>query len=253
MSKVKILIVTHKDFTAPTSNMYLPVCVGVGRDALKNKYQPDNCGENISEKNIRYCELTALYWAWKNVDCDIIGLSHYRRLFSIKKGNKDINALVTESDIDRLLKKYDCIVVPKKRYFQSVKNHYINCIKSRKEANAIQLELLRTVISEKYQDYLENYDRVMNRHSAHMLNMFIMPKPMMDEYCTWLFDILFELEKKIEQNGVMYDRIMGAFSEFLLDVWLEKNNKKIIEINMLETEKNFWKKLVWALKRKLVE
>lgn len=253
MSKIKILIVTHKDFKAPTSDIYLPICVGVGRDALKDKYQPDNTGDNISEKNIRYCELTALYWAWKNLNCDIVGLSHYRRLFSMNANNKNIDTLISENDVVSLLSKCDCIVVPKKIYLQSVKNHYINCIKSRKQANKVQLDLLRETICEKSPQYLNAYDQVMNGHSAHMLNMFIMPKQVMNEYCLWLFDILFELERKIEEHNVMFDRVMGAFSEFLLDVWMIGNHKKMIDVNMLETEKDFWKKLIWALKRKLVE
>lgn len=253
MNGIKILIVTHKDFVAPKSDIYLPICVGTGRDLLKNKYQPDNTGDNISDKNIRYCELTALYWAWKNLKCEIVGLSHYRRLFTVHSENKNIDTLISDTDIRDLLTKADCIVARKRMYFQSVKNHYINCIKSRKSANKIQLELLRDTIAEKSPQYLKAYDQVMNGHSAHMLNMFIMPKVMMDEYCEWLFNILFELEGRIESNGVMFDRIMGAFSEFLLDVWMIANNKKTHEIPILETERNFWKKLIWALKRKLVE
>ena len=93
----------------------------------------------------------------------------------------------------------------------------------------------------------------MNGHCAHMLNMFIMPKETMNAYCAWLFDILFELERKIEKRGVMFDRIMGAFSEFLLDVWMTTNHKKMVEVGVWETEKNFRKKLIWALKRRFVE
>lgn len=239
MRSIKILIVTHKDFDAPTSDIYLPVCVGAGRDALKYKFQPDNTGDNISNRNNRYCELTALYWAWKNLNSDIVGLSHYRRLFSVKKNNKNPNTLISKNDITVLLSKSDCIVPPQKRYFQSVKNHYINCIKSRKQANRIQIELLRETIEEKSPEYLEAFDQVMNGHCAHMLNMFIMPKETMNAYCAWLFDILFELERKIEKRGVMFDRIMGAFSEFLLDVWMTTNHKK-------------WSQLVYGKRKRIL-
>ena len=42
----------------------------------------DDEGENISDKNPMYCELTAQYWAWKNLDADYYGFCHYRRYFN---------------------------------------------------------------------------------------------------------------------------------------------------------------------------
>ena len=79
--KVKILIATHKKYKMPEDSMYLPVHVGAtGKyDEHGNKlelgYQKDNSGENISELNSSFCELTGLYWAWKNLDCEIVGLA----------------------------------------------------------------------------------------------------------------------------------------------------------------------------------
>ncbi len=98
---IKILVATHKKYDMPSEDIYLPIHVGrEGKEDLG--YQGDNQGENISLKNSNYCELTGLYWAWKNLQCDVIGLSHYRRYFTDKskfevaknKNNKKAGGLV---------------------------------------------------------------------------------------------------------------------------------------------------------------
>lgn len=81
---IKIVVATHKKYRMPEDGCYLPLQVGkAGKEALG--YQGDDTGDNISEKNPYYCELTGLYWAWKNLDAEYIGLVHYRRYFASKK------------------------------------------------------------------------------------------------------------------------------------------------------------------------
>ena len=77
---IKILVATHKKYWMPDDDVYVPLHVGAeGKESLG--YLPDNTGDHISSKNPSYCELTGLYWAWKNLDCEYIGLCHYRRYF----------------------------------------------------------------------------------------------------------------------------------------------------------------------------
>ena len=84
---VKIIVATHKKYSMPNDKMYVPVHVGAeGKEDLS--YTKDNTGDNISFKNSYFCELTGLYWAWKNLNADYIGLVHYRRYFSLKKDQK---------------------------------------------------------------------------------------------------------------------------------------------------------------------
>ena len=72
--------------------------------------------------------------------------------------------------------------------------------------------------------------------------MFIMKRELADKYCTWLFDILFELEKRLDISN--YDdndkRVFGFVSERLLDVWLDANEIKYKDIPYMYLEKQNW-------------
>ena len=82
MEKIKIIVCCHKDDIKASSDVYLPLHVGKAISNKELNITCDNDGENISAKNLSYCELTGLYWAWKNLkDVDYIGLCHYRRYF----------------------------------------------------------------------------------------------------------------------------------------------------------------------------
>ncbi|MEM4181812.1 MAG: DUF4422 domain-containing protein [Candidatus Pacearchaeota archaeon] len=89
-SKIKILIVGHKDFPFIKDEIYQPIQAGrsISKIKLPKPWIGDDTGENISQKNREYCELTAMYWAWKNYkkigNPDYIGLCHYRRYFALK-------------------------------------------------------------------------------------------------------------------------------------------------------------------------
>ena len=83
--KVKILVCCHKEAYVPNDDIYLPIHVGKAISKKDLGFQGDDEGDNISYKNPHYCELTALYWAWKNLrNVDYIGLCHYRRYFDFR-------------------------------------------------------------------------------------------------------------------------------------------------------------------------
>ena len=86
---IKILVATHKKYWMPDDSVYMPIQVGATLHPDFG-YTSDNIGENISAKNLNYCELTALFWAWKNLACDYIGLCHYRRYFGYKVHTDDV-------------------------------------------------------------------------------------------------------------------------------------------------------------------
>ena len=82
METAKILVCTHTDSFYLESDLYRPIHVGRAlHPDLKFDFIGDNTGNHISDKNKSYCELTAHYWAWKNLQVDYIGFCHYRRYF----------------------------------------------------------------------------------------------------------------------------------------------------------------------------
>ena len=114
MKDIKIIVATHKKYEMPIYSYYLPLHVGKkGKEDLG--YVGDATGENISEKNPFYCELTGIYWAWKNLKADYIGLVHYRRQFKgkNKKENSLFDCILSNKEIDKILNETD-IILPKK-------------------------------------------------------------------------------------------------------------------------------------------
>lgn len=250
---IKILIATHKKYWMPSDEVYMPIHVGrEGKDNLG--YVGDNTGENISIKNPNYCELTGLYWAWKNLDCEYIGLCHYRRYFAHKSKSSKLEdkkqAIFTRDDYERLLQQYD-VILPKKR------NYFIETVRSQYEHahNKRDLDEIEKIIKMQYPSYIEAFEKVMNSRKLHIYNMFVMNKALFDEYCTWLFDILFTLEKRIDiTNYDKYNaRVFGFLSERLFNIWLEKKQLKIKTVNVVFLEKINWvKKEKDFLKRKFL-
>lgn len=234
MKDIKIIVATHKKYKMPKDSMYLPVHVGrEGKQDLG--LQGDNEGENISEKNPYYCELTGLYWAWKNLKNEYIGLAHYRRNFIHKKGKDKFECIASTEYMSNMLDKAD-VVLPKKRrlYIETIYSHY-------KHTMYVEpLDEVRNVIMEKCPEYIEFFDKKMKRRSGHMFNMCVMKKEILDEYCEWLFDILFELEKRVDpkQYSAFHARYLGRISERLLDVWIEKNEIQFVEVKVADMERS---------------
>lgn len=112
--------------------------------------------------------------------------------------------------------------------------------------NKRDLDEAEKIVSELYPEYSEAFAKVMGRTKLHILNMFVMKKALFDEYCSWLFSILFELEKRIDiTNYNQYEtRVFGFISERLFNVWLEKQQLKLKEMSVINLEKVNWVKKI---------
>lgn len=233
---MELYVVMHKNIDIQglsLDSVYKPLLVGAEGKKLNStvNLQLDNSGENISTKNKNFCELTGLYWIWKNSQSDITGIVHYRRFF--KDSNKLLSyKILREDKILHYLSSYDVILPSKWLYKENIYNEY------ERNHNIEDLNKCRNIISQIYPDYLLDFDKVMNMKSAYLYNMIICRKNLLDEYCRWLFDILFELEK--ETDLINYDdyqkRIYGFLSERLLNVWIYHNNLKIKGLDIIKTD-----------------
>ena len=248
---VTIYSVYHKNYWIPEDELYEPIQVGFADDIVyKDKVIcRDNTGDNIAEKNKFYCELTAVYWIWKNKRFDYIGIDHYRRHFCISKSKNKKECILKESEVSKYLSN-DTVILPKKRHYW-IETNYSQYAHAHNEIDLIKT---RDIIKEKYPDYIDSYDSVMKKRSGHRFNMMIMPWTIFDSYCTWLFSILFELEKILDISNYSEkdQRVFGYVSERLLDVYLTKNKINIYEMNYVFMDKEQWgKKILTFIRRKL--
>lgn len=245
-SKIKILICCHKPCELPKDDIFLPIQVGAAISDIDLGMQRDDqvngqpC-DNISAKNKSYCELTAMYWAWKNIKkiypvLEYIGLNHYRRFFDFDHPNalRDLNIVNNESEalqytinkekLLSLLKKYDGIAANPQYYQYPLFIDYCICHISD------DLRILRQVINEMYPDYSMSFNNVVMRGNtlAHY-NMGVVRWDDFDAYCQWLFSILGECEKRINISNYnsVQKRIFGYMGERLWNVFFYHNKMKI--------------------------
>lgn len=235
MKKVKIIVCCHKPGTTPKDDSYLPLQVGKAVASEDMGIAGDDTGDNISSSNSLYCELTGLYWAWKNLsdaDVEAVGLCHYRRYFDFHgKCSRWSNAVaVSESEFNAIdftidaktaaqLKPGRAIVARPWRYRYSLMIDY--CLNH----NSSDFRILEQVISAEPHAYREAFYRTMYMNNRlYPCNMLIMHPKDFDAYCSWLFAVL----EQVERLGVNEPRALGFMGERLLNVWLAANKVKAV-------------------------
>ncbi len=227
-----IYIATHKKFNVPNLNGYCALQVGAeGKE--KYGYLRDNIGNHISGKNANYCELTGLYWIWKNTDDSYKGLVHYRRYFGRNNLSNKISDICSYEYLLNCLKSVD-IVLPYVEYFKQNAKEEILLHCCTEEI----FDKLRQIIETKYPDYIETYDRYFNENKASLFNMLFCKREIFDAYCEWLFSILFVLEKQVNlaKLNTYQQRLYGFLSERLLNVWVIKNKLVVKHLPVIHME-----------------
>lgn len=249
----KVLVCCHKECQLPKMEPYFPIHVGKALADVDLGIQGDDTGDNISIKNKTYCELTGMYWAWKNLkNVDIIGLCHYRRYFDFHQQCEsffsntvyntseytNIDLSIPEKDL-RKLNSHSVIAASPIHYEISLYYDYCRC-----HLSEDFLTLKKTVEGQNEQRYIDAFNKVMyqNNKLCHY-NMFIMTWNLYNEYCNWLFTILSKVESEINITNYspVQKRIFGYMAERLLNVFIEAHKLKVYE-----------KKVIWFNDQEIV-
>ena len=254
----KIIVCYHKPFSIFSNDVLLPLHVGKAiSNCTIDNITCDNTGENISNKNATYCELTGLYWLWKNIDADNYGLFHYRRFLDLKNkyNNKDFiyPTLIdindwNEDTIDSAMESYD-IILPQRAVFElNIYDHY------KRDHIINDLDVVIDVIKQDYPQYSEACDKILKNNECYFCNMFIMKKDIFNEYCTWLFDILQKVEQRInyQERDLYQKRVFGFLGERMLNIFVQYKidtnpNIKIKEVRTIFIDDEPIKKIFFGI------
>lgn len=225
-SKVRIFVATHKPGKVRHDEVYTPIHVGRAISKYKEEMAEmlgDDTGDNISEKNPFYSEMTAHYWIWKNVkDVEYVGLCHYRRLFGVE---------ITEKNIDRLMKGYDVMMVTPDYKLDSVYSCFARFVSGE------DLTILSQVVRKLYPQYYPTLVRLCDGVKFYPFNMFICKKELYDKYAEWMFSILFECEKYIRTSPYSNaKRTIGYLAEMITQVFFIHSKLEIKTVPYCKVE-----------------
>lgn len=252
---MKIFVAMHKYVNIDINNrLYVPILVGNNKKEKKIDILSDDTGDNISKKNTNYCELTAVYWIWKNSKEDIVGLCHYRRFLSKKFFSSNSKYYINEDDLREDFNNGYNVILPKKFfYYKKIKDSFNIA------PNKNDMKIVKESIERLYPDYLKDLDKYFNSNSSYLCNVIVTKKEIFDEYCEWLFDVLADVEKNMDKETYINDsyrkRMFGFLSERLLNIWLYHNQEslKIKEYYLINTEEKFNKKLSYLIKQTILK
>lgn len=228
-SKVKIFVACHRPAEIISNEVYTPIHVGRTISKFKDEMADmigDDTGDNISDKNPYYSEMTALYWAWKNYhDSEYIGFCHYRRYFGEE---------ITQDNIDNYFSDgTDVILVG------PIFRHYNRWNWLKTFVGSEDLAIMQMVVKRLYPDYYDTMSRYANDYVDYPMNLLLCRKELFDKYAEWIFSILFECEKYVKLSSYSRARrLYGYLAEFLMPVYFMHNGYRLKPIPCLRLESN---------------
>lgn len=242
MDDIKLFVCCHQQVQVPNHPLLIPIQVGA---ALADNHFPgylhDDTGDNISDKNRSYCELTAQYWAWKNVEADYYGFFHYRRYLYPDSKTKLPYRVEREASLPlldklgyaefrQLIRQYDVIITRGENMYVSVREHYANAPFHRRK----DLELAERIVGESSPEMLPALESYFSGSACYFGNIYIMHREIFHDYCAWLFPILEEFDQRadVSKHSVQEQRVDGYLAERLLGVYVtfRRSELKLLEL-----------------------
>ena len=238
---IRILVTTHKDVVVPKSDILQPIQVGPGNRNNRFRWAlHDDEGENISDKNPMYCELTTQYWAWKNTTSPYIGFCHYRRYFNFSSSVYEENPYgevmddlidddavrrygLDDATIRSCVEGYDLITTGFKSLkdfpgdFSTPREHYAAAPALHSEDLARCVAIVRRL----FPDYAQDFEAFLSGDRSCFCNMYIMRREIFSSYCDFLFPVLEEFVRETDMSTYSREavRTPGHLAERLFNVW----------------------------------
>lgn len=234
MDHIKLFVCCHQRVQVPKHPLLVPIQVGAAlADTHFSGYLHDDTGDNISAKNRSYCELTAQYWAWKNIEADYYGFFHYRRYLypDIKmklpyrverEASLDLLGTLGYAEFEQLIRQYDIIVPKGENMYMPVWRHYASAPFHHKE----DLELTVQIARKLHPNYIQAIETYLSGTICYFGNIFIMRQEIFRDYCSWLFPILEEFDRQADTahdsvqekrvDGYLAERLLGSYVTFQL-------------------------------------
>lgn len=269
---IKILVAHHKEGFIYKDNLHEPIHVGKELSNINLGILGDNSHQNISHLNPLYCELTATYWAWKNVTTDYIGICHYRRYFFNRKDLKITlrnkishlyhylksivlknyqgtfffnQVIVNNIEKEKLLKEFS-LWLENHINSNDIDIYALKPVQHLKKTNfdffsilgLEYLEQLKMIVKVNFPEYYESLNSTLNSNRLHYANMIVMKHDFFNEYCEFVFEVLSKHvasnKQKIEEND-SYSRIPGYMAELLTNTFILYKQSQGLKMKFLKT------------------
>ena len=259
--ELKIFVSAHKP-PSDMPNSFIPVQAGAAiNPPIEGIIGDDRAPYSISEKNPEYCELTVLYYAFKNESADYVGLCHYRRFPIVEekmrrpydvsgKRSGELMERLTESEKKLLAltdSDYDVIAPRAEDLGLSVREQY----SASKYCYGEDLLLFEKIIGERYPHLVKHADEYLSGSRQYLCNIFIMKRDLLLEYCEILFDLLEAFdERKTRHGDFQSDRTDGYLGERFFGIYmsyLKAQGAKIYECARLDTECSLIKRITYRI------
>lgn len=242
MPDIKLFVCCHQPVEAPVHPLLTPIQVGAAlADTRFPDFLHDDEGDNISAKNRSYCELTAQYWAWKNVAADYYGFFHYRRFlypdvgakvpYRVERGpSLPLLNKLGYWEFDKLIGQYDLIAPKGENMYLPVRQHYAGA----PYHHAKDLDAVGKILRERRPEMVGAMEAYFSGTVCYFGNIYIMRQEWFHDYCAWLFPILEEFDRRADVSGYSLQerRVDGYLAERLFGVYLtfRRDSLKTLEL-----------------------